>query len=96
MMMLSTEYHCNPVLDEFQTVSETVKAIKFLSSSKAPGSDAIPAQIYKAEVIQLHRNIMWIKEAIPQEFVYKECNNHPPIQMERESSSVIIIGAFLY
>ena len=34
---------CNPLLDEFPTVSETVKAIKFLSSGKAPGSDTIPA-----------------------------------------------------
>ena len=39
---------CNPLLDEFPTVSETVKAITFLSSGKAPGSDAIPAEIYKA------------------------------------------------
>ena len=35
-------------LDEFQVVSETVKAIKLLSSGKARGSDAIPAEIYKA------------------------------------------------
>ena len=42
---------CNPLLDEFPTVSETVKAIKLLSSGKAPGSDAIPAEIYKAGVI---------------------------------------------
>ena len=39
---------CNPLLDEFQIVSETVKAIKFLLSGKALGSDAIPAEIYKA------------------------------------------------
>ena len=39
---------CNPPLDEFPTVSETVKAIELLSSSKASGSDAIPAEIYKA------------------------------------------------
>ena len=37
---------CNPLLDELPTVSETVKAIKLLSSGKAPGSDAIPAEIY--------------------------------------------------
>ena len=39
---------CNPLLDELPTVSETVEAIKLLSSGKAPGSDAIPAEIYKA------------------------------------------------
>ena len=76
MMKLSTDYHveCNPLLDELPTVSETVKAIKLLSSGKAPGSDAIPAGIYKAggspvaeKLIELF-HIMWRKEAIPQEF----------------------------
>ena len=42
------QVECNPMLDELPTVSETVKAIKLLSSGKAPGSDAIPAEIYKA------------------------------------------------
>ena len=53
---------------------ETVKTIKFLSSGKAPESDAIPAEIYKAggppvaeELTELF-HIMWRKEAIPQEF----------------------------
>ena len=65
---------CNPLLDEFQTVSETVKAIKILSSDKAPGSAAIPAEIYKAgsppvaEKLTELLHIMWRKEAIPQEF----------------------------
>ena len=38
----------NLLHDEFPTISETVKAIKLLSSGKAPGSDAIPTEIYKA------------------------------------------------
>ena len=65
---------CNPLLDELPTVSETVKAIKLLSSGKAPGSDAIPAEIYKAgappvaEKLTELFHIMWRKEAIPQEF----------------------------
>ena len=42
------QVECNPLLDELPTVTETVKAIKLLSSGKAPGSDAIPAEIYKA------------------------------------------------
>ena len=42
------QVECNPLLDELPTVSETVKAIQLLSSGKAPGSDAIPAEIYKA------------------------------------------------
>ena len=65
---------CNLLLDEFPTVSETVKAIKLLSSGKAPGSDAIPAEIYKAGGTPVAKkmtelfHIMWRKEAIPQEF----------------------------
>ena len=42
------QVECNLLLDEFPTVSETVKAIKLLSSGKAPWSDAIPAEIYIA------------------------------------------------
>ena len=65
---------CNPLLDELSTVSETVKAIKLLSSGNAPGSDAIPAKIYKAGcppvTVKLTEvfHILWRKEAIPQEF----------------------------
>ena len=72
------------------TVSETVKAIKLLSSGKAPGSDAIPAEIYKAgdhpvaEKLTELFHIMWRKEAIPQEF-----NNYQPIQKDRESSKKV-------
>ena len=35
------QVECNLLLNEFPTFSETVKAIKLLSSGKAPGSDAI-------------------------------------------------------
>ena len=67
------QVECNLLLDEFPTVSETVKAIKLLSSGKAPGSDIIPAEIYKAGGIPVAKmtelfHIMWRKEAIPQEF----------------------------
>ena len=65
---------CNLQIDEFPAVSETVKAIQLLSSGKALGSDAIPAEIYKAgstpaakKMTELF-HIMWRKEAIPQEF----------------------------
>ena len=65
----------NLLLDEFPTVAEIVKAIKLLSSGKAPESDAIPAVIYKstggtpvAKKMRELFHIMWRKEAIPQEF----------------------------
>ena len=65
---------CNPPLHEFPTVSETVKAMKLLSSCKAPGVDAIPAEIYNAvgppvaEKSTELFHIMWRKDDIPQEF----------------------------
>ena len=68
------QMECNLQIDEFPAVSETVKAIQLLSSGKALGSDAIPAEIYKAgstpaakKMTELF-HIMWRKEAIPQEF----------------------------
>ena len=64
------QVECNLLLDEFPTVAETVKVIKRLSSGKAPGSDAIPVEIYKAggtpvakKITELF-HIMWRKEAI--------------------------------
>ena len=68
------QVECNLQLDEFPTVAETVKAIKLLSSGKAPGSDAIPAEIYKAGGTPVAKkmtelfHIKWRKEAITQEF----------------------------
>ena len=68
------QVECNLLLDEFPTVAETVKAIKLLTSGKAPGSDAIPAVVYKAGGTPVAKNmtelfhIMWRKEANPQEF----------------------------
>ena len=37
------QIECNVLLDEFQTVMKTRKAVQQLSSGKAPGADAIPA-----------------------------------------------------
>ena len=68
------QVECNSLLDELPAVSETVKAIKLLSSGKLSGSDAIPAEIYKAggppveEKLTELFHIMWRKGAIPQEF----------------------------
>ena len=85
------QVECNPLLDELPTVSETVKAIKILSSGKAPGSDAIPAEIYKAEGPPVAEKLTVIshyvgKRSHPSKI--QGCNNYPPIQKERESSSL--------
>ena len=86
------QVECNPLLDGLPTVSETVKEIKLLSSGKAPGSDAIPAEIYKAggppvsEKLTELFHIMWRKEAIPQEF--KDATIIHLFKKKRESSSL--------
>ena len=43
------QIECNVLLDKFPTVMETRKAVQQLSSGMAPGADAIPAEVYKAE-----------------------------------------------
>ena len=98
------QVECNPLLDELQTVSETVKAIKLLSSGKAAGSDAIPAEIYKAggppvaEKLTELFHIMWRKEAIPQEFkdatiihLFKRKGN-PQVQVNHRGISLLSIA----
>ena len=65
---------CNLLLDAFQAVAETVKAIKLLSSGKGPRSNAIAAEIYQAEGTPVAKkmtelfHIIRRKEAITQEF----------------------------
>ena len=104
------QVECNPLLDELPTVSETVKAIKLLTSGKAPGSDAIPAEIYKAggprvaeKLIPDSRfHIMWRKEAIPQEFkdatiihLFKRKGNPQVCDNHRGISLLSIAGKIL-
>ena len=91
---------CNLLLDEFPTVAETVKAITLPSSGKAPGSDAIPAEIYKAGGTPIAKkmtelfHIMRRKEAIPQEF--KDASLSTSSNRKGILSCVIIIVASLY
>ena len=73
---------CSPLLDELPTISETVRAIKLLSSGKAPGSDPIPTEIYKTEdplvagkLTELF-HIIWRKEAIPQELKMQQLSTY--------------------
>ena len=69
-----SQIECSVLLDEFPTVTETRKAIQHLSSGKAPGTDAIPAEVYKAGGLSMAEKLtelfrcMWRKEAIPQDF----------------------------
>ena len=102
------QVECNPLFDELPTFSETVKAIKLLSSGKAPGADAIPAEIYKAggppvaEKLTELFHIMWRKEAIPQEFkdatiihLFKRKGNPQACDNHRGISLLSIAGKIL-
>ena len=101
---------CNPLLNEFPTVSETVKAIKLLSSGKAPGSDAIPAEIYKAggppdaekltggtpvaKKMTELFHIMRRKEAIPQEFKDATISTHSKGKGILKSFTIIEVSLY--
>ena len=97
MMTLSTDYHRWNVICCLTSSQPSLKHWILLSSGKAPGSDAIPAEIYKAggtPVAKKIFHIMWRKEAIPQEFkdasiihLFKRkgnpqlCDNHRDISL---------------
>ena len=113
MTMLSSinrlpQIEYNVLLDEFPTVTETRKAIQHLSSGKAPGSDAIPAEVYKigglpmAEKLTELFQCMWRKEAIPQDFkdasiihIYKRKGNPQVCDHRRGISLLSIAGKIL-
>ena len=78
---------CNPLPDEFPTVSEILKAIKLMSSGNASGSDAIPAYIYKAGG-PIYKVISHYVEKRSHPLRIQGCNNYPHMQTERESSSL--------
>ena len=68
------EYNVLFNLDEFPIVMETRKAVQQLSSCKAPGADATPAEVNKAggglpmaEKLTEMFHCMWGKETIAQE-----------------------------
>ena len=95
------QVECYPLLDEFPTVSETMNAINLLSSGKAPGSDAIPAEIYKAGGLpvaeKLTRIISHYVENRSHPSRIQGCKNYPPILKEAEFlKSVATIVASLY
>ena len=98
----------NVLLDEFPTVTETMKAIQPLSSGKAPGTDAIPSEVYKAGGLPMAEKLtelfqcMWRKEAIPQDFkddsiihLYKRKGNPQVFDNHRGISLLSIAGKIL-
>ena len=102
------QIECNVLLDEYPTVTETRKTIQHLSSGKAPGTDAIPAEVYKAVGLPMAEKLteliqcMWRKEAIPQDFkdasiihLYKRKGNPQVCDNHRGISLLSIAGKIL-
>ena len=102
------QIECNVLLDEFPTVTEKRKAIQLLSSGKAPGTDAIHLEAYKASGLPMAEKLTelfqekWRKEAIPQDFkdasiihLYKRKGNPQVCDIDRGISLLSIAGKIL-
>nr|VZH92112.1 unnamed protein product [Spirometra erinaceieuropaei] len=69
--LLSTDVETNVDLDLPPSLQETIKAVQQLSSGKAPGSDEIPAEVYKHGGPQLMDHLtalfqeMWRQGEVP-------------------------------
>ena len=98
----------NMELDEPPTLQETSKAINQLSSGKAPGTDAIPAEIYKTGGPMLNQKLtelftsFWSKGSLPQNFkdtsivhLYKCKGNRQACDNHRGISLLSIAGKIL-
>ena len=98
----------NHKLDLPPSEKEVDRAITQLSSGKAPGSDSIPAEVYKkggpitlTKLTELYQS-MWSKEQLPQEFrdatvvhIYKRKGNRQACDNHRGISLLSIAGKIL-
>merc|ERR1711923_280137 len=95
----------NMALDLIPTLEEVNKAIKSLSKEKAPGADAIPAEIFSEGGPDLVDKLleffqaMWTREELPQEFkdpnithLYKNKGNRQSCDNHRGISLLAIAG----
>ena len=95
-------------MDALPTLEETQISIRQLTSGKAPGSDAIPAEVYKeggaALVAKLHQLflLIWQYETVPQDFkdasivhLYKRKGNRQTCDNHRGISLLSIAGKIL-
>jgi len=102
------QVNINTTMDVLPTESEVRKAISQLSSGKAPGSDAIPSEIYKAggstfvqKLTELFQSF-WVQGSIPQELkdasivhLYKRKGNRQSCDNHRGISLLSIAGKVL-
>ena len=98
----------NHSLADLPSVAEVEKAVKRLSSGKAPGADSIPAEIYTSggptlikKLLELFQS-MWNQEKIPQELkdasiihLYKRKGNRQVCDNHRGISLLSIAGKIL-
>nr|VZI50187.1 unnamed protein product [Spirometra erinaceieuropaei] len=95
----------NADLDLPPSLKETIKAVQQLSSGKAPGSDAIPAEVYKhgGPLLMDHLTAlfqeMWRQREVPQDFkdativhLYKRKGNRQVCENHRGISLLNIAG----
>ncbi|BHF76423.1 hypothetical protein SprV_0501952100 [Sparganum proliferum] len=95
----------NVSLDLPPSLQETIRAMQQLSSGKAPGSDAIPAEVYKHGGPQLMDHLtalfqeMWRQGEVPQDFkdativhLYKRKSNRQVCDNHRGISLLNIAG----
>nr|VZI16038.1 unnamed protein product [Spirometra erinaceieuropaei] len=95
----------NVDLDLPPSLQETIRAVQQLSSGKAPGSDAIPAEVYKHGGPQLMDHLtalfqeMWRQDEVPQDFkdativhLYKRKGNRQVCDNHRGISLLKIAG----
>ena len=102
------QFPINEEMDKLPRLEEIEKAIRLLSSGKAPGSDSIPAEIYKeggsALTAKLHQLflLIWQHETLPQDFkdasiihLYKRKGNRKVCNNHRGISLLSIAGKVL-
>ena len=95
-------------MDALPTLNEIQKAVRLLSSGKAPGSDSIPAEIYReggvALIEKLHQlfQLIWHHETVPQDFkdasiihLYKRKGNRQVCDNHRGISLLSIASKIL-
>ncbi|BHF62952.1 hypothetical protein SprV_0200594100 [Sparganum proliferum] len=95
----------NADLDLPPSLQETIRAVQQLSSGKAPGSDTIPAEVYKHGGPQLMDHLtalfqeMWLQGEVPQDFkdativhLYKRKGNRQICDNHRGISLLNIAG----
>ena len=98
----------NDSLADPPTEEEVTKAIRRLSSGKAPGADSIPAEVYASGGPKLTESLtrlfiaMWTQEKLPQDFkdasiihLYKRKGNRSSCDNHRGISLLSIAGKIL-